>query len=53
MTCVKLMVAATLGKNLGRPVPKWSNGQWPRAVDSMISCSEVDIFIVVSAYVEP
>ena len=25
----------------------------PRAVDSMVSCSEVDVFIVVSAYVEP
>ena len=27
MTRVKFMVAATLGKNLGSPVPKWSNGQ--------------------------
>ena len=24
---VKVMVAATLGENLGPPVPNWSNGQ--------------------------
>ena len=30
-------------------LPVWQ----PRAVDSMVSCSEVDAFMVVSAYVEP
>ena len=25
----------------------------PRAVDSMVCCTEVDVLIVVSAYVEP
>ena len=28
MTRVKFMVAATLGKNIRSPLPKWSNGQW-------------------------
>ena len=43
MTRVKLMVAATLVKNLWSPVPKWSSGQRflpigkPRVVDNMVS----------------
>ena len=44
MTCVELMLEATLEKNLWPPVPRWSNGQWffclqenQEDVDSMAS----------------